>query len=392
MRDPLELARPVLRRALDAPVRLVDAQLLRAGGRSTVWRCRVLGQTGRDIPATVVVKCLESESSLWRTEWATLAFLGGIKGTAGLVPHLYGGDVAGRVVVMEDLGGGGSLDAILRHAGRTDGVTAVQTACLALAEAYARLHTATVGQEAAFTAACRGVPDSLPEGRVAEAARWRAGLVRMRAWMDATGCPVPTGLDAACDLVAASYVTPGPYLALTHGDPAPTNTHVGAAPDDVHLLDFEYAGYRHALYDLTAWEVLCPLPRAMVGAMRGCYQSLVTPTISRQGGTAGPGGTAGTGGAAGFAAAWASMVAFRALAILSWVPLAVLEQNGPWVEDWTGREAILAAVGRLARTAEGADAVRPISVLAASLETRLRRRWPEYDERETLPRWPALTG
>src|SRR5687767_4590943 len=109
MRDPLEPAIPVLRRALGTHVHLTDAELLRAGGRSTVWRCRVAGHAGPRIPGTVVVKCLESGSSLWRTEWATLAFLGGIDSTADLVPRLYGGDVSGRVVVMGDLGGGGSL-------------------------------------------------------------------------------------------------------------------------------------------------------------------------------------------------------------------------------------------------------------------------------------------
>ena len=45
---------------------------------------------------------------------------------------------------------------------------------------------------------------------------------------------------------------PGPFLAFTHGDPAPTNNHV--AGDEVRLLDFEYGGFRHALYDITAWS------------------------------------------------------------------------------------------------------------------------------------------
>jgi Ser/Thr protein kinase RdoA (MazF antagonist) len=198
--------------------------------------------------------------------------------------------------------------------------------------------------------------------------------------MDAAGCSAPTGWDGACDLVAAAYVTPGPYLALTHGDPAPTNTHVGASPNHVHLLDFEYAGYRHALYDLTAWEVLCPLPRAILDAMRDRYRALLAPDL--------PSLTDDTG----FAAAWAAVVAFRALAILSWIPVAVLEQNAPWVEGWTGREAVLAAVGRLARATEETDDLRPIASLAAELEARLRQRWPDYAERETLPRWAALSS
>ena len=151
----------------------------------------------------------------------------------------------------------------------------------------------------------------------------------------------------------------------------------------VSLLDFEYGAFRHALYDLTAWDVLCPLPRDLLAAMRRRYRAALGLRLPRR--------TAPEGA---FGAAWAEMVAFRALALLSWIPTRVLDANASWVGDWTAREAILVALGRLRLALAGLAELAPIRRTAGRLELRLRARWAgdgALPGANHGPRWPALS-
>lgn len=376
--ETLAAATALLRRATGHPVQALDARLIRRGGRSTVWRCRVGGAPGgAGAPPTVIVKALAPDSPLGLTDLATLEFLGDRADTAALVPAVVGGDAAARVVVLEDLGAMGTLDSRLSASG--DGAApAAARAGVALAAQYARLHVATAGREGAFAAACARLPGATPEGREAEAARWVKGLDRTREWLAAAGCAEPPGLAELGARVADVYAAPGAYLTLTHGDPAPTNAHVGASPDDVRLLDFEYAAYRHAFYDLTAWAVLCPLPEPLLAAMRRRYLALLSPAFPAAADAAAAG------------AAWGAMATFRALAVLSWISVHTVDRNGPWVGDWTRREAVLAALDRLERATAGTAALAPATALARTLGERLRVRWPEQHAGDTAPRWPAF--
>ncbi|MFZ8477448.1 hypothetical protein ACO1MN_14410, partial [Staphylococcus aureus] len=63
---------------------------------------------------------------------------------------------------------------------------------------------------------------------------------------------------------------------MTHGDPAPTNNLLRG--NTVYLLDFEYAGYRHALYDLSGWNILCPLPKICVDLMSHQLRTVLAST------------------------------------------------------------------------------------------------------------------
>jgi hypothetical protein len=151
-----------------------------------------------------------------------------------------------------------------------------------------------------------------------------------------------------------------------------------AADGAMRLLDFEYGGYRHALYDQTAWSVLCPLPERLVERLRrGYWLELAKrrpPALAEE-----P-----------YRDAWAALCAYRALAILTWIPPAVLQDNRPWAEDWTMREAVLAAVSRLALAADGIPWLAPVSAAAVRLRAVLRARWP--DLADPFPRWPAAQG
>jgi thiamine kinase-like enzyme len=317
-----------------------------------------------------VVKQLKAGAAPGFTDWASLAFLSTLPGATGVAPRFYGGDAAHRFFVMEDLGGSRSLQDVLMGNDRRP----VDTALRRLSRQYARLHAATLGNKGQYHRILEALPESGHRGRHAEARRWLTALARVHRWAQRTGCALPAGFDRACGQLAAAYAEPGPWLAFTHGDPAPTNNHV--ADDGVRLLDFEYGGFRHALYDLTAWYVLCPLPDALVRAMSRWYRRALAT------------GCAAARNPQDYRRAWGAMAAYRALAILTWIPESALDADRPWVEGWSARAAVLTAVSRLHEAAALLPELQPIGAAAGNLRDTLRGSWPEVDGRG--PRWPAL--
>lgn len=369
----------VLKRHLGCDAALSDPVLLKDATRSFVLRCAVEARGAVDgvrssAPSSVIVKSIRDDPALGFSEWASLALLSGLPGTEGLAPRFLGGDVGERLFLMEDLGGSTSLDDLLR--GRDP--KHVGAALRGMAVAMGRLCAHTLGCEERYGALRRRLPASEGLGRQAEAARWLDGVGRCFTWFRALGFEPPPGLAACAEEVARIYADPGPFLAFSHGDPAPTNNHIRGGA--VRLLDFEYGGFRHALYDLAAWNVLCPLPAAWVEEMSRLFRRELAgalPAVQDD---------------AAYKKAWAAMCAFRGLAILSWIGPDVLEANRPWVDDgWTSRHAVLAAVGRLAQATAGVQGFESLHTAAAGLKEQLERRWPEYGSAERLvPPWPAI--
>jgi hypothetical protein len=358
----------VLRQVWGRDIRIAGTELVREGGRNLVARCTLVPD---DAPLrSVVAKVLRRDVSLGLTDWACLRFLGRWSHTAQLAPRLIGGDTETRMFVMEDLGGSGSFESVL-HAGTPDSVRAT---AVALAEQTARLQGNTAHAEGAFLDECHSLGGAQVHARVEGAERWRAALPRVHAWLDAVGVPTLPGFREAIENVAVTYAEPGEWLAFTHGDPAPTNNHVTGGPStDVRLLDFEYGGYRHALYDISAWCALCPLPEELEAVMRTSYRATLAEylPIARD--------------VTAFHQAWATVVAYRALAILTWIPLSVLEENHTRVGEWTARESLICTAERLRDGTLGVAGLEPIAEAGEALATAFRRRWSEYGE--VRPTW-----
>ncbi len=136
------------------------------------------------------------------------------------------------------------------------------------------------------------------------------------------------------------------------------------------MIDFEYAGYRHALYDLTAWDTLCPVPKPWLNAMRAAYREVlrahldgVVPLEDDE-----------------FRRAWGSMCAFRALAIMSWMPLDLLDADRPWADSWSSRAALLTAMQRLHLATTGVDGLEPLAEFGGEMHRTLRERWPAMSD------------
>ncbi len=242
-------------------VRLSDPTVIDRRDRSLTLRCAV---SGWDDAASVVIKSNHGDDERGFSDWASFQFLSGI--SDNVAPCFYAGDDGARFFVMEDLGASRSLEQVFSEGDESASIDALRT----LAVTMARLVVDTIGQESRYLTLRRALPGATKLGRGHEAALWLDAIERVKAWASALGMEIPANFEAACEAVARVYADPGPWLAFSHGDPAPSNNNFSR--DGARLIDFEYAGYRHALYDLTAWDTLCPVPKPWLNAMRAAYR------------------------------------------------------------------------------------------------------------------------
>lgn len=196
-----------------------------------------------------------ARSEPWRlpAECAALRLLGDDLGTR-LAPRVIACDPAAGLLVMEDLAPRVALDGLLVR----DGAAAHAQRLTAFARAIGRLGAATAGRAAAYHIRRAGPGQA---GRQAAAAD-RLASHRADGVRRATAAGMPPGPRVAGELAQAvaelSY--PGPFLALSNGDAEANNLLVHAdGPADARLIDFEAAGFAHALADAVCLYV--PGPR-----------------------------------------------------------------------------------------------------------------------------------
>ena len=374
-------AASILSAVTGAAVRPTGTELIREGGRNLVVRCGM--EDAPDGSRSVIAKQFLPGQDLGFTDWACLRFLLGVPGADHLAPVVLGGDAERRLFLMQDLRDtlGASQDRTLDDELRYGTPVTVTRAAIAVAQVTARLHAATLGThwERAFLRACGGLPKTEVHQRDAEAKRWVAHLPKAVAWLHAVGGETPAGFLECTQRIAATYSDPGPWLAFTHGDPAPTNTYLEPTGAAARLLDFEYGGYRHALYDITAWWVLCPLPETLERTLRHAYRDTLRAALTEALPTAFDD--------VGFQKEWATLVAYRALAILSWVPLTALKEDHVRVDEWTARQSLIATAERLHAATTAVPQLSAMAAFATILTRGLRARWPECAQRDMVPRW-----
>lgn len=198
---------------------------------------------------TVIVKWLRSEgarSDYWRleNELAALRFLADDLGSA-LAPRVIGADLSAGFLVVEDLAPRVALDQLICR----DGAEAHRQRLAAFAGVLGELGAATAGHAEKFRAPMAGDPA-------------RYATLWSQAHRDAAALGVPITGPAASELTAAldELESPGPFLAFGSGDAEANNCLVReSGPADARLIDFEAAGYGHALLDAVCLHV--PGPR-----------------------------------------------------------------------------------------------------------------------------------
>jgi hypothetical protein len=208
---------------------------------------------------TVIMKWVrtgpaETRTEPWRlrAELAALRFLSDDLGLT-IAPRVIAADVSAGFLVLEDLAPRVALDGLIRR----DGAAACLELLAVFARARGELSAATAGRAGAYHARCAALGFPAPpgdrEGRLA--GLWDNGRE------DAAALGVPIAGPAASELTAAlaELNEPGPFLALSQGDAESNNILVReSGPADARLIDFESAGYAHALIDAVCLHVPGP--------------------------------------------------------------------------------------------------------------------------------------
>ncbi|MBM7784321.1 aminoglycoside phosphotransferase family protein [Tenggerimyces flavus] len=160
----------------------------------------------------------------------------------GLTPKLLAaGD---GLLVMEDLGPRPSLRELL-----LDGD---DTALVDFARTLGRLHAATVGRAEEYYAGLGAWADPSAD-RGAFLALWQDGVDHLADF----GVPMSTAAAHELAAVIEEILEPGPFLALSNGDVG-LNNYLVLGPGDGRLIDFEAAGFRSVLAEMT--DIFTPGP------------------------------------------------------------------------------------------------------------------------------------
>ncbi|MEU0631712.1 hypothetical protein [Streptomyces sp. NPDC005989] len=220
---------------------------------------RVRLQSTSALPRSVVVKWVpdgrrETLATPWRlrNELAALQFLSEDLGI-DLAPRVVAADTAARFLVLEDLAPRVSLDRLLRR----DGAAAHGDRLAAFARARGALSAATAGRaETYYARRAKLGPVDAAADQAGRLAPLRAGAIE-----HASSLGVPLDGRPAHELTSAldELAAPGPFLALSNGDAEANNILLHASgPAEARLIDFEFAGYTHALTDAVCLYVPGP--------------------------------------------------------------------------------------------------------------------------------------
>ncbi len=212
----------------------------------SVMRCQL-----EQARASVIVKwrrggAVRSDPRQILVEHAGLSFLQDIGVASG--PRLLASDLAAGVLVLEDLAPRRPLDRQIREAG----VAGAWPGLAAFARATGELAALTTGRGAAFEACLIRSGASPIDQRTAEA---QATLAMMRR-LDALGLPLGRPVEGDLETAFGVLQAPGPFQAFSNGDCEANN--FLTAGGEGRLIDFEAAGFRHALVDAAALHVPGP--------------------------------------------------------------------------------------------------------------------------------------
>jgi hypothetical protein len=259
--DVVAAASSALRRPLTEP-----AELPGGGDWSMVLRCR------DSAGGTVIVKAYPQTAegaSSFAAEAAGLAIASG----SGLTPDLLAVDPDVQLLVMADLGTGGSLAGTLLG----DSVSAARSALLEWAAAAGELTVAASSRRVEFDAAQARYLAGRPDERHIAGLGDRVLLAPEQAAK--IGVAAPAGLHAELAEVATA-VGADDHAVFSPGDICPDNNLLTS--DGIRFIDFEEAGFHPAFLDAayirmpfsTCWCVF-RLPADLSAAAEDAYRARV---------------------------------------------------------------------------------------------------------------------
>jgi hypothetical protein len=220
-----------------------------------VARCHRAGSSSR-LPNSVIVKGLREDANDPRvdprqvlTEQAALEFLADL--APSIAPRLIASDIGANLLVLQDLAPRVPLYSLLQG----DDPEEAAIGLSAFARALGELSAATIGHEDAYYTRRRALGPVDPR---AERERFMGdGWPETRGYTEALGVAPSGQVETELAAVVAEIADPGPFLSFSNGDAGSNNFLVENR--DGRIIDFEFAGYRHALTDAVCLYVPGPM-------------------------------------------------------------------------------------------------------------------------------------
>lgn len=336
---------------------------------STVFRC-TLDRAATGLGTSVIVKraraagASRSDAAMMRNEVTALRFL--TENGLRFGPRFITSDETERLVIMEDLGDGDTLEDVLFGDDRQAAIDGL----VAFGQALGELHAATAGRAGAFlTARNRRAPDQTTwEPAGAFDLSFRSSWEELRKSVAAhPELPQATDVEPEIDAMLRTLAPAGPYLAMTNGDPCPANTRF--ANGSLRFLDFEHGTFRHALLDLTAlllpfpacpcWSLLpdeaaAPAIRAWRGAFAKHHPDVLDDYEYLSG-------------------AAAACLAWAILRLRAWTRLDKADEPHP--VGFSKRAQRLATIDAAVRVAQGSGTLPALTAWFVAFSSALRGRW-----------------
>jgi hypothetical protein len=258
--NTVKLAESALSNAFKSPVRLVVNE--KFDSHNLVLRCKLI--TALDnAPSSIFLKQMAVDAALelspspldlFLNELANLRFFDDLRDQFDFGPRLYCCHRGAGFLIIEDLGDHQTLREILQG---NDSRVALD-ALVKFARYLGKVQVATIGKESAFrTLQVDAAGSSLP---IVANQNIRNAIRELEACLDALRIKPPVGFNRAISkLQVAIHNECSPFRTWIHCDLRPLNV-VYLESTQVQLLDYEFAGFGHALLDAVSVRMAFPPP------------------------------------------------------------------------------------------------------------------------------------
>jgi hypothetical protein len=365
------IATHILSVALRQSIHLDYANQLR--NRSDICRFYVLDGLST-APDSVVVKCLSASDShsaapselvrlkwLFCNEWAGLALLQQLIDDPPLAPRFYGGDLATRTLVIEDLGTSPTLWGLLQAHNSQRATTQL----VALATTFGRMHAQTIGQQPRFNQIRDALAPSQPPTDFSDY-EWIRPTVEITA--ATLGVRLLPAIEQDLARLKRILSEPDAFWVYTQGDPSPGNC-LFVAPS-MRLLDFGVGAYRHAFVDFPPPWCWQQIPRSVMHQMIDAYQMTLAE------------GCAAAADPRRFAYGLVEGCAYWSLTLLKDWPLAEVAANAGM------RRSLVHVLKSLVELSQQTAYLETLGAMIAAVVEAIDRRWPS--DRSQLAYYPAF--
>jgi hypothetical protein len=370
--------------ALGRDTRLEDiVRISDEGRRNLLLRCR---DVAGNPPASFIIKKVVAEvydpadAESWDTQrffsdWAGAEFLSRTL-CAQRTPRYFGGDRELGFFILEDLGEHRSLVEPLLEEDAERAASALTT----FSKSLGAVHAGTIGHADEYTDILRG--RSPKAGLVPQALTgFRERVQQFGPQLERLEIHVGTEYAQEVEAVVDAIERPGPFLSYVHGDPCPDNVFWNGGA--LHLIDFEFGGFGHALTDAAYGRMLFPscwcanrLPPDLVSRMETVYRAeLVTGCPEAEDDRI-------------FEGALAHVCAFWLLSTLTRHLAKVMNEDRPWGIS-TVRQRVLGRLDAFITAGEEFRRLPALRGMAYRLRQRLLQAWPETG---SLPMYPSLNA